>query len=79
METAPGTWPSANSSAGRASMKTVSNDWNFWSATESGITLINEVIEEHVKVQQELVSSLSETDESSLNQVLRIWLGQFEA
>ncbi|WP_413701792.1 MarR family winged helix-turn-helix transcriptional regulator [Psychromonas sp. KJ10-10] len=46
--------------------------------SEAGIVLINEVIEEHVKVQLQLVSSLSETDKPLLNKMLKTWLGQFE-
>ncbi|WP_019612746.1 MarR family winged helix-turn-helix transcriptional regulator [Psychromonas ossibalaenae] len=47
--------------------------------SEAGIKLTNEVIEQHVKVQQELVSSLSETDQPVLNQLLKTWIGQFES
>ncbi|MEI6894359.1 MAG: MarR family transcriptional regulator [Colwellia sp.] len=48
------------------------------SLSKKGTVLINEVIEEHVKVQQALVSSLAETDKASLNQALKTLLAPFE-
>lgn len=46
--------------------------------TETGIALINKVIEEHVNLQHELVSSLPEKDRSYLNGVLKTLLAQFD-
>ncbi|MGL1957565.1 MAG: MarR family transcriptional regulator [Colwellia sp.] len=46
--------------------------------TKTGTALINELIEKHVKVQQTLVSSISETDKPHLNQLLKSLLAQFE-
>ena len=47
--------------------------------SERGKTLINQVIIDHVKLQQELVESLSEKNKPALNKILKIWLGDFES
>ena len=46
--------------------------------TNKGRVLIDEMIEAHVAVLQELVISLSDEDKSILNGTLNKWLGQFE-
>jgi DNA-binding MarR family transcriptional regulator len=46
--------------------------------SEIGILLISEVIEEHVKVQLQLVASMSESEKPVMNDMLKTWLGQFE-
>ncbi|UJF21939.1 MarR family winged helix-turn-helix transcriptional regulator [Shewanella sp. OMA3-2] len=46
--------------------------------TEKGLTTIDEVIEEHVRVQHRLVDHLSETEQPQLNQLLKTWLVAFE-
>ena len=46
--------------------------------TDSGRTLIDEVIEVHVSVLDELIKSLSAEDKALLNGTLNKWLEQFE-
>ncbi len=46
--------------------------------TEKGFHLIEEVMDEHVKLQHDLVASLSEEEKEQMNQVFKTWLGQFE-
>ncbi|WP_047049600.1 MarR family winged helix-turn-helix transcriptional regulator [Vibrio mexicanus] len=46
--------------------------------TEKGFHLIEEVMDEHVKLQHDLVASLSDEDKEQMNQVFKTWLGQFE-
>jgi len=47
--------------------------------TEQGQSLINEVIEAHAKIQNELVASLSESEKPALNKLLKTWLSDFES
>ncbi|CAH8237573.1 MarR family transcriptional regulator [Vibrio aestuarianus] len=46
--------------------------------TASGLQLIDEIIEEHVKAQQKLVKNLSLDEQQMINQSLKVWLGHFE-
>lgn len=46
--------------------------------TEQGRTLIDEAIEVHVAVLEELVNSLNNSDKNILNGMLNTWLEQFE-
>lgn len=46
--------------------------------TAQGRELIDQAIEAHVAVLQELVGSLDDTDKNLLNGMLNKWLGQFE-
>ena len=46
--------------------------------TQQGVVLIDEAIEEHCKMQQILVASLSMSDRPELNTLLTSWLAQFE-
>jgi len=47
--------------------------------TEQGLALIDELIVEHVKIQQGLMVSLSDADKPLLNGLLKTWLVQFES
>jgi predicted outer membrane protein len=46
--------------------------------TEKGLVTIDEVIEQHVKIQHKLVQSLSDAEVPELNQLLKTWLAAFE-
>ncbi|ACJ27441.1 Regulatory protein, MarR [Shewanella piezotolerans WP3] len=47
--------------------------------TDKGFAIIDEAIEEHVRVQHKLVEGLSDTDKPELSGLLKIWLSSFEA
>ncbi|WP_299790666.1 MarR family transcriptional regulator [uncultured Shewanella sp.] len=47
--------------------------------TGEGLTLIDELIVEHVKVQQGLMASLSDAEKPLLNGLLKTWLAEFES
>jgi DNA-binding MarR family transcriptional regulator len=46
--------------------------------TDAGLKLIDVVIEQHVLTQQSITRSLNDEQQQELNQLLKIWLGQFE-
>jgi len=47
--------------------------------TELGKKLIDKVIKDHVKIQNSLISSLSESEKPALNTLLKTWLSDFES
>ena len=47
--------------------------------TDQGLALIDELIVEHVKIQQGLMLSLSEAEKPLLNGLLKTWLAEFES
>lgn len=49
------------------------------SLTPEGLSLINQLIEEHTKNQARLVAKLSEQEQQALNQLLRTFLASFES
>ncbi|MGP1833663.1 MarR family winged helix-turn-helix transcriptional regulator [Shewanella frigidimarina] len=46
--------------------------------TEKGLVTIDEAIEEHVRIQHQLVASLSDSELPELNQLFKTWLVGFE-
>ncbi|PKG58704.1 MULTISPECIES: MarR family winged helix-turn-helix transcriptional regulator [unclassified Shewanella] len=46
--------------------------------TEKGFAIIDEAIEEHVRIQHQLVQQLSDAEKPELNQLLKTWLAAFE-
>jgi DNA-binding MarR family transcriptional regulator len=46
--------------------------------TEKGFAIIDEAIEEHVRIQHQLVQQLSDAEKPELNQLLKTWLSAFE-
>jgi DNA-binding MarR family transcriptional regulator len=46
--------------------------------TEKGLATIDEVIEQHVRIQHKLVENLSDAELPELNQLLKNWLTGFE-
>jgi DNA-binding MarR family transcriptional regulator len=46
--------------------------------TEKGFAIIDEAIEEHVRIQLQLVQQLSDAEKPELNQLLKTWLAAFE-
>ncbi|MBO1897355.1 MarR family transcriptional regulator [Shewanella sp. BF02_Schw] len=46
--------------------------------TNKGLATIDEAIEEHVKVQHQLVANLSDIEQPELNQLFKTWLAGFE-
>ncbi|EDQ01872.1 MarR family winged helix-turn-helix transcriptional regulator [Shewanella benthica] len=46
--------------------------------TQQGVVLIDEAIEEHGRLQQAIVASLSESARPELNGLLKTWLAQYE-
>nr|WP_041421951.1 MarR family transcriptional regulator [Shewanella sediminis] len=47
--------------------------------TGQGLALIDELIVEHVNIQQGLMASLGDADKPLLNGLLKIWLAEFES
>ncbi|MGI2111943.1 MarR family winged helix-turn-helix transcriptional regulator [Shewanella frigidimarina] len=46
--------------------------------TNKGLAIIDEAIEEHVRIQHKLVASLSDSELPELNQLFKTWLAGFE-
>ncbi|GMQ46778.1 MarR family winged helix-turn-helix transcriptional regulator [Vibrio sp. 10N] len=46
--------------------------------TQDGLVLIDQLIEEHADVQKNLVKSLSAAQKKQANQLLKVWLSQYE-
>jgi len=46
--------------------------------TPDGFTLIDSIIHEHLDVQHRLVKSLTASQKKQVNQILKVWLAQFE-
>ncbi len=46
--------------------------------TEKGLVTIDEAIEEHVRIQHQLVANLSDSELPELNQLFKTWLAGFE-
>ncbi|MEZ8824488.1 MarR family transcriptional regulator [Vibrio amylolyticus] len=51
----------------------------FVKLTKDGLVLIDEMMGKHVDVQTQLVESLSAPQKKQLNQLLTVWLAQFES
>ena len=47
--------------------------------TQQGVVLIDEAIEEHGRLQQAIVASLSDSARPELNGLLKTWLAQYES
>lgn len=46
--------------------------------TKEGLTLIDQIMIEHVEIQQKLVRSLTITQKKNINQLLKTWLSAYE-
>jgi DNA-binding MarR family transcriptional regulator len=46
--------------------------------TQDGLVLIDKLIEEHADVQKSLVKSMTAAQKKQANQLLKVWLSQYE-